>query len=128
MSSDAVWRGRDAFTTQLSRPRTRGFLTKPLQPLPQPVDHVRGLPGRCCQANLLGGLQPHDRAIRRIDEEIEEATGALADVADAAERALEHPLLLHHLLAVEFQADEQLVAQCADEEIAPPGREMVAGG
>src|SRR5262245_10117957 len=78
------------------------------------------------QGRLTSGLEADDRAVCRVREQIEQAVRSLPDLANAAE-APQHPFLAHDFLAVEPQPHEQLVAQRADEEIAAPGREPVAG-
>src|SRR5262245_37946700 len=71
-------------------------------------------------------FEPGEHARVFIGKQVDEAVGTGSHVADAAEHALQHPLLLDHLLSVELEAHQHLILECANEEIALPAREPIA--
>src|SRR6185295_3562744 len=76
-------------------------------------------PGR-----LLRGQHLHERVAR---EHVERAVGPLADFADSRVELYEQRLLGDDSLAVQHEPDEPLAGHRADEEIALPLGEQVAG-
>ena len=76
------------------------------RPRPRSIDvlHV-------CRGRSSGRLETHEQAVVVVGQEVEEAVGADPDVANPPEHALQQPLLVDHLLAVELEPRQQLAGQ-----------------
>src|SRR5262249_47081691 len=62
-----------------------------------------------------------------VGGEPERAVRPVADIANAFAQPLQEALLLDHLVAVELEPRQELADQRADEEVAAPGRQQIAG-
>src|SRR5215510_2711884 len=70
---------------------------------------------------------PQDASGGAVGEQPQRAVGPDAHVADALAQVLQQALFLAHLLAVELEAYQCLSGERADEQVAAPRREQVAG-
>src|SRR5215510_2934092 len=70
---------------------------------------------------------PQDASGGAVGEQPQRAVEPDAHVADALAQVLQQALFLAHLLAVELEAYQCLSGERADEQVAAPRREQVAG-
>src|SRR5712691_1022809 len=102
-------------------------VSRPCYPRATPVyAGIMRLPGRP-RAGSLRRRDPENPAGGIVGGEPERAIRPLANVADALVQPAKQTLLLDDLLAVELEPHQQLGRQRADEQVAAPGREQVAG-
>src|SRR5690554_1765640 len=73
------------------------------------------------------GFDPVEPAVALVIQDIEQAVGTLANVADATQFVFQQDLFMSDGVAIQNYAMEALSVECADEEIALPPGELVIG-
>jgi hypothetical protein len=77
------------------------------------------------QRSVVDGFDAHQRRIRRINEQVDQAIRSNANVTHAADPFQELFILDLPLVRIETNAGEVLAGETADEDVAAPVREPV---
>src|SRR5262249_32212283 len=98
------------------------------RPPPSPRARVaRGGRARAKERPLFGRRDAENPTRGAVGGEPQRAVGPVANIANAFAQPLQEALLLDHLVAVELEPRQELADQRADEEVAAPGRQQIAG-